>query len=562
MPFKEETIRKLLLEKGLITQAQINEAMENAKKTGSSMETALEKLGYITENDIVNILAGSMGVPYINLEDYLIDTEVASLVPEQLVKKYNVMPLFKIGDTLTIAMVNPKDIMALDDIRVKTKINIIEPALATEKQIQKKIDEYYGTSSNVDEIVKTIDSGKLPASASEESDARLLAKEAEQAPVVKLVNMIISHAVKERASDVHIEPEESEVRIRYRIDGVLHEGMAFPKHLESVILSRIKILSKMDIAESRRPQDGRMQLKMDNKRLDVRVSSFPTVHGENIVMRILDKTSMLIGLRDLGLREAEFKEFDKLIHRPYGIILVTGPTGSGKTTTLYAALSSINSPEVNIITIEDPVEYEIPFIRQTQVNTKAGVTFAAGLRAILRQDPDIIMVGEIRDKDTADIAIQASLTGHLVFSTLHTNDAPGAIARLADMGIEPFLISTSVIGVLAQRLVRAICAKCKKPYKADAGLSKELGIRESLTLYRGEGCEQCKNTGYTGRIGIFEFMPLSEDIKKLIVTKSSSDKIRQAASGLGVRSLREDGMEKAKLGVTSIEEVMRVTAEV
>jgi len=459
-------------------------------------------------------------------------------------------------------MVNPKDIMAIDDIRVKTGIGIIEPAFASEKQIQKKIDEYYGTSSNVDEIVKTIDSGKLPISASDEADAKLLAKEAEQAPVIKLVNMVISRAIKERASDVHIEPEESEVRIRYRIDGVLREGMVFPKHLESVILSRIKILSKMDISESRRPQDGRMQLKMEDKRLDVRVSSFPTVHGENIVMRILDKTSMLIGLRDLGLSEAEYNEFDKLIRRPYGIILVTGPTGSGKTTTLYAALSSINSPEVNIITIEDPVEYEVPLIRQTQVNTKAGVTFAAGLRAILRQDPDVIMVGEIRDKETADISIQASLTGHLVFSTLHTNDAPGAIVRLADMGVEPFLISTSVIGVLAQRLVRVICVNCKEPYEVDAGLAKELTIKEALTLYRGKGCEQCKNTGYTGRIGIFEFMPVSEDIKRLIVTKSSSDQIRHAASALGVRSLRDDGLEKAKAGITSIEEVMRVTAEV
>ncbi len=562
MPVREEAVKKVLLAKGLITQAQIDEALENAKKTGSSMETALEKLGYITEHDIVNILAESMCVPYINLEDYLIDTEVTSLVPEQLVRKYKIMPIFKVGDTLTVAMTNPKDIMVIDDIRIKTKINIIEPVFSTEKQIQKKIDEYYGTSSNVDEIVRTMDSGKFPASASEDSDARLLAKEAEQAPVVKLVNMVISNAVKERASDVHIEPEESEVRVRYRIDGVLREGMVFPKHLESVILSRIKILSKMDIAESRRPQDGRMQLKMENKRLDVRVSSFPTVHGENIVMRILDRTSMLIGLRDLGLRETEFKEFDKLIRRPYGIILVTGPTGSGKTTTLYAALSSINSPEVNIITIEDPVEYEIPSIRQTQVNTKAGVTFAAGLRAILRQDPDVIMVGEIRDKETADIAIQASLTGHLVFSTLHTNDAPGAIARLADMGVEPFLISTSVIGIMAQRLVRAICDKCKEPYKADAGLSKELGIKESVTLYRGKGCDQCKNTKYAGRIGIFEFMPITEDIKKLIVSKSSSDQIRQAAAKLGVRSLREDGLEKAKLGITSIEEVMRVTAEV
>lgn len=562
MPRREELIAKLILEKGLATQAQVDRAIDEAKRTGLNLEKSLEKMGLITETDLIAILAQSMGVPYINLEDYLIDPEITSLVPEDLVRKYKVMPIFKIGDTLTVAMANPKDIMALDEIRVKTHINAIEPAFSTEKQIQKTVEQYYGTSANIEDIVKTIDAGKFPATLSEEIDARMLAKEAEQAPVVKLVNMMIAQAVKERASDIHVEPEESEVRIRYRIDGVLREGVTLPKHLQSVIASRIKILSKMDIAETRKPQDGRMQLKMENKRLDVRVSAFPTVHGENIVMRILDKTSMLIGLVDLGLGESEFNEFNKLIRRPYGILLVTGPTGSGKTTTLYAALSGINSSEVNIITIEDPVEYEIPVVRQTQVSPKAGVTFASGLRAILRQDPDIIMVGEIRDKETADIAIQASLTGHLVFSTLHTNDAPGAVLRLVDIGIEPFLISTSVVGVLAQRLVRVVCAECKEAYEPNINVAKEFGIKDKIVFYRGKGCHACKNTGYTGRIGIFELMPMSDEIKRLITSHAASDRIREAAKTLGVRSLREDGLDKVKRGVTTIEEVLRVTAEV
>jgi type IV pilus assembly protein PilB len=370
---------------------------------------------------------------------------------------------------------------------------------------------------------------------------------------------MIMQAVKDRASDIHIEPEEDNCRVRYRIDGILHEINILPKNLQSAVISRIKILSKMDIAESRKPQDGRIRIKIESRDLDIRVSTFPTVHGENIVMRLLDKTSVILGLKELGFLENELNAFDKLIKHPNGIILVTGPTGSGKTTTLYAALSAISSMEKNIITIEDPVEYELPLIRQTQVNPKAGITFANGMRAILRQDPDIIMIGEIRDKETAEIAIQAALTGHLVFSTLHTNDAPSAVTRLIDMEVEPFLISSSVIGILAQRLVRLICNKCKEKYTPTEEVLKELNMKEGSLLYRGKGCPACKNTGFVGRVGIFELCAINDELKKMIDARRSADEIKKKAIALGMKTLREDGVKKIEMGLVSLEEVLEVT---
>jgi type IV pilus assembly protein PilB len=384
----------------------------------------------------------------------------------------------------------------------------------------------------------------------------------QETPIVKLVNIVIMLAVKERASDIHIEPEEHNLKIRYRIDGILQEKNIFPKKIQNIIISRIKVLSKMDIAESRKPQDGRIRLKIETKDLDIRVSTFPTIHGENVVMRLLDKTSLLLGLKQLGFSESEFKIFDKLIRHPYGIILVTGPTGSGKTTTLYAVLSSLNTPEKNIITLEDPVEYELPGIRQTPINPKAGITFATGLRSILRQDPDIIMVGEIRDKETAEIAIQAALTGHLVLSTLHTNDAPSALTRLVDMGIEPFLISSSVIGILAQRLVRTICDKCKQKYVPPPEAVKELGIKAGEEFYKGAGCQRCNQKGYIGRIGIFELLFIDEEIRKMVDAKKSADEVKRKAVELGMKVLRDDGLQKAKRGATTIEEVLRATTEI
>lgn len=561
MPKKDTTI-DILLSKGLVTAEQIDRAKEDMKKTGLSLEKTLEKMGFITEEDVVNTVAESMHVLFIDLKDYLIDTEVIKTIPEELARKYKIIPLFKIGEVLTVAMSNPRDIVVLDEIRLKSKIPVIEPVLSTEKAIHNAIEQYYGVTGNLDDVIKTLDKARLPMITTDIQNSKVLSKVAEEAPVVKLVNLIILQAVKDKASDIHIEPEENIVRVRFRIDGVLHEVLDTPKNLQSVIASRIKILSKMDIAETRKPQDGRIGLKMENKSLDLRVSSFPTIHGENIVLRVLDKTSIILGLADLGFSENDLKDFDKLIRMPYGIMLVTGPTGSGKTTTLYSALSTINSLEKNIITVEDPVEYELPLIRQTQVNIKAGLTFATGLRSILRQDPDVVMVGEIRDKETADIAIQASLTGHLVFSTLHTNDAPSSVSRLIDMGVEPFLISSSVIAILAQRLVRVICKKCKEEYAPSSEMLKNLGVKEpSAKFYRGKGCDACKKTGYMGRVGIFEFLRVTEKIKKLIVAKASADEIRRVAIEEGMRTLRDDGLNKVKSGITTVEEILRVTEE-
>lgn len=549
----------LLLKKGIVSEDQLIKAREESSRTGLPLEKALERLGFISEVDISKAVADSLGIPFIDLSDYLIDAEVVKLIPESTAKKYMVVPLFKIGDSLTIAMADPRDIAAIDEIRLKSKMNAIDPVLSTQEMIQKVIDQYYGAIGTAEEIVKGLTEEKLDEKLKGKKN---LAEIAEEAPVIKLVNLIIIQAVKDKASDIHIEPGETNVLIRYRIDGILHKIQEMPKYLQSALSSRVKVMAKMDIAENRNPQDGRIQLKIEGKDLDLRVSSFPTVNGENLVLRILDKSSVLLGLSELGFSANDLKNFEKLIHRPNGIILVTGPTGSGKTTTLYSAISVINSTEKNIITIEDPVEYEIPLIRQTQVNPKAGLTFANGLRSILRQDPDIIMVGEIRDKETAEIAIQASLTGHLVFSTLHTNDAASALTRLIDMGIEPFLIASSVIGILAQRLVRMICPKCKEKYVASSEILKDLGIHESLELYRGKGCMNCKNSGFSGRIGIFEFIVVNDEIKNLVAAKASAAEIKRRAINHGMRTLYDDGIEKVKKGITTAEEVLRVTVEI
>ena len=424
----------LLLKQGLISPDQVEKAREEVKRTGLTLEKALEKLGFITEEDIASARAASFDLPYINLTDYLIDAELTKLIPENIARKYKAVPLFKIGKSLTVAMIEPQDIMAIDAIRSESKMDEVEPVLATEKGIQRILDSYYGSSGSIEEIAKSISKAKIT-----EAGQKGLAEVAEEPPIVKIVNIMFMQAIKERVSDIHVEPEEDILRIRYRVDGILHEVNSLSNKLQNAIISRIKILAKMDIAETRKPQDGRIRLKLENRDLDVRVSTFPTVHGENVVMRLLDKSSVLLGMKELGFLEKDLEDFNKLIRHTTGIILVTGPTGSGKTTTLYAALTTISSMEKNIITIEDPVEYELTLIRQTPVNAKAGITFANGLRGILRQDPDIIMVGEIRDKETAEVSIQAALTGHLVFSTLHTNDAPSSLTRLIDMEVEPFL---------------------------------------------------------------------------------------------------------------------------
>ncbi|MDO8603303.1 MAG: type II secretion system ATPase GspE [Candidatus Omnitrophota bacterium] len=556
----KKNIEQILLEKAVITQEQLDKALDESRKKGISAGKVIVRSGMVTEEAYAQAVSEALDIPYVNLGSYIIDSEVIKLIPETVAKKYKAVPIFKIRNTLTVAMADPKDIVAIDDLSRKAKCDI-EAMLATESAIANAIEQYYCTSSSFDDVVKDIDKENRFQSTGAEFDSTKLAEIAEEAPVIKLVNMIIMQAVKDKASDIHIEPEETRLAVRFRIDGILHEMFSPPKHLEPALMSRIKVLSKMDIAEKRKPQDGRFNMKAMDRDIDLRVSSFPTIYGENIVIRILDRGSILLGLDKVGFSGEAQKEFEKFIKYPHGIILVTGPTGSGKTTTLYSALSTIDSEEKNVITIEDPVEYHLGRIRQSQVNPKAGLTFATGLRSILRQDPDIIMVGEIRDKETAEISVQAALTGHLVFSTLHTNDAAGALSRLIDMGIEPFLISSSILGILAQRLVRKICDKCKEEYIPSEDILKGFGIGQKKIFFKGKGCSVCKNTGYSGRIGIFELLIVNDKIRKLIVDKASSDVIKKTAVDIGMKTLREDGLDKVLKGITTSEEVIKATQE-
>jgi type II secretion system protein E len=447
-------------------------------------------------------------------------------------------------------------------VRIKTNL-IIEPAVATEAEIKKALNEHYGAKGTMEDLIRTIDERKLGIEEGKELDIRQLEGIIEEPIVIKLVNLIIMKAVREGASDIHIEPEEESLKTRFRVDGMLHEVSSPPKYLQSAIISRIKIMANLDIAERRIPQDGRFAIKMEGKEVDVRVSCVPTIYGENLVMRLLDISSALLTLNQLGFSKGILEKFQKLISRPHGIILVTGPTGSGKTTTLYASLDKINTIEKNIITIEDPVEYKLEGVRQIQVNPKVDLTFANGLRSILRQDPDVIMVGEIRDYEAAEIAIHAALTGHLVFSTLHTNDAPGAITRMIDMGVEPFLVSSSVIGILAQRLVRTVCPECKEKYTPTKEELKDIGLsdKEKIVFYRGKGCDRCMNTGYKGRIGIYELMVVDDKIRHLTTAKTAVDEIRKQSRSSGMVTLMTDGVQKIKEGLTTVEEVLRVTQE-
>lgn len=563
MAKQKKTLGESLVEDGIITEEQLKKAQEEEKHTGQRLRNVLIKMGLIAEEDLVSFLSDKLGVPRIELGNYLIDPKVVEFLPEDLARKYEIIPVLKIGSRLTCAMVDPWNIFAIDEVRSRTNL-IIEPAVATEAEIKKAINEHYGARGSMEDLIKSIDEEKLGIKGGKEVDAKKLKEITEEPVVIKLVNMIIMKAISEGASDIHIEPEEDSLKTRLRLDGMLHEISSPPKHLQSAIISRIKIMANLDIAERRIPQDGRFTIKMEGKEVDMRISTIPTIYGENIVMRLLDTSNALVGLDKLGFSKSVLEKYDKLILHPYGIILVTGPTGSGKTTTLYSSLSKINTVEKNIITIEDPVEYKLQGIRQTQVNTKVALTFAAGLRSFLRQDPNVIMVGEIRDFETAEIAIQAALTGHLVFSTLHTNDAPSAITRLADMGVEPFLISSSVIGILAQRLVRKLCQECKEKYSPSKEALKDIGIAdtEKADFYRGKGCNKCMSTGYKGRIGIYELMVPDEKIRSAIIAKSSAGAIRDLACAAGMITLLQDGIEKAKQGLTSIDEVLRVTREV
>ncbi len=555
---KTKSFGQLLVEEGRLTPEALKEAEEEARKKEISLDELLVRKSIITQEERGVMLAEQMGVLYVDLENYLIDSKVTSLVPEPFAKKNRLIPLFRIGNTLTVAMTDPRDVLVIDELRIKTKCEI-EPCLALEGAIQNAIDQYYGMGGSLGDLIKEIDKDDLVEEVQKKE--KTLEQLAEETPVIKLVNMLILQAVRDRASDIHIEPTKDLLRIRYRIDGVLYEVTSSPIELHPAVSSRIKILSRMDIAEKRIPQDGRFQMKAQGKDIDLRVSSFPTVYGENIVMRLLDRGSILLGFEDLGFSGDILKAYEKLIHRTFGIILVTGPTGSGKTTTLYSTLQTINSIEKNVLTIEDPVEYHLELIRQTQVNPKVGLTFATGLRSMLRQDPDIIMVGEIRDVETAEIAIHAALTGHLVFSTLHTNDAPATVTRLVDMGIEPYLISSSLIGVLAQRLVRLNCPKCKEAYTPSKELLSDFDLPPDTVLYRGRGCSHCKSSGYRGRVGIFQLMVVTPAIRDTILKTSSIDAIGREAQKIGMKTLRSAGLEKARQGLTTLEEVLRVTQE-
>jgi type IV pilus assembly protein PilB len=574
MPEDKKSFSDFLIGLKVLTPDQLRKATQEQKRGGERLEQTLVRLGYASEELVLQLLADYFDLPFVDLDTYLIDEKVVHMIPEEMARRHTLIPLFKIGETLTVATVNPLNIHALDEVRNKVKIDV-ELAISTEKKIKKAIDQHYGaTNSFMENTLQHFLRGGMVGPSLGPADYKkthdLVIKElqpgrVDDAPAARMFDLVMIQAIRDRASDIHLEPDETALRVRFRIDGFLYESLTLPKQIHPTLTSRIKILAEMDIAETRLPQDGNFNVKMEKRGFEIRVSTFPTIYGENVVLRILDQTSPLFNLEDLGFSEDMLNFSKQLIRRPNGILLVTGPTGSGKTTTLYAFLNLINSKEKNIITIEDPVEYRLALIRQTQINPKAGITFATGLRSILRQDPDVVMIGEIRDRETSEIAHQAALTGHLVFSTLHTNDAPEAVTRLMDIGVEPYLISSSVIGVLAQRLVRTICPDCKTSYSAEPNLLNELGeevsaLKENLTLFRGKGCKNCKQSGYRGRTGIFEFLNVNEKIKQLISEKASTQVIRETAKKtMGMASLREDGLRKVLKGVTTLEEVDRVT---
>jgi type IV pilus assembly protein PilB len=567
----KKLIGHILLEQGVITQEQLDEALNVQKNTTEQIGRILIDLGHVTEQDVLRAHAEQLGIPFLELSETSVDEDVARAIPQSVVQRYNAVPIRRSGNRLTVAMSDPSNVFALDDIRLITGYEI-DPILATADDIGTLISgtDGAGGQEELQDALEALDGGlgaaltdelDIAAAGTDEDVDRAQAME-DEAPIIRVVNVVIQQAIKDRASDIHVEPDRRGVRIRYRIDGVLHEVMRVPKYVHAPLVSRIKIMGDMNIAERRLPQDGRIHVRHEGKDFDLRVSSVPTVFGEKVVMRILDQSSVLIGLNKLGMFSETQAQLESIMVQPNGMILSTGPTGSGKTTTQYSILNKINSVEKNILTIEDPVEYQLPGLNQVHVNRKAGLTFASAMRSFVRQDPDIIMVGEVRDLETAETAIQASLTGHLVLSTLHTTDAPSSITRLVDMGVEPFLIASSVIGVLAQRLGRRICPNCKEPYKPPAEALHRVGFNvddmENVVFYRGRGCEQCRHTGYRSRTGIFELMLISEEIADLCVKRAPLSEVRNAALASGMKTLKTDGFQKVMEGVTTVEEVMRV----
>ncbi|MBI5409256.1 MAG: type II secretion system ATPase GspE [Nitrospirae bacterium] len=562
---KSGLLGKVLLELNLITPEKLEIALKEQaaldKTAPRRLGEILVNLGFISEDDMLRALSSQFGLKYLKFTEFPKTVPGGNYPTVKFMKQYKFVPIGMEDGVLKIVMSDPLNEYVLDAMQ-NFADKALEIYLSGEKDILEAIEQYFGSNVQMTSIMEGMREEEAGAGDIELSeDVHHLRDMAFEAPIVKLVNMLITRAVESRTSDIHIEPFENNVKVRYRIDGALTEIESLPKRIQAAVISRVKIMSRLNIAERRLPQDGRIKLRVSGRDIDLRVSSIPTIYGESIVMRILDRGTVLTVLDRLGFPGEALNKYDKLITTPYGMLLVTGPTGSGKTTTLYASLNKINSIDKKIITIEDPIEYQIEGINQIQVKPQIGLTFANGLRHIVRQDPDIIMVGEIRDIETAEIAIHSALTGHLVFSTLHTNDAPGAVTRLLDMGIEGFLVSSSLIGVLAQRLVRMICPKCKEPFHAKQKIGDKIELPENITTYHGAGCEYCRNTGYRGRTGIFELMAVDGEIRQLILDKASSDVIRQKAVSKGMQALRESGWEKVKQGVTTIEEVLRVAQE-
>ena len=593
-----ERLGELLIKRNYITSDQLKRASEEQKMKGGRLESNLVRLGYIKEDELLSFLSAQYRVPSVKISKMEINPNVIKLIPSSISKKYFIIPINRMGPKLTLAMADPSNIVVIDEIKFMTGFNV-EPVVASEAEIIDAIKKYYGGGGNVaglgsvsfeasdydldsekagaldgimldDDVVDVADFDKLVHGAVdnvEVVDTQATDDSVDvEGPIIKIVNGILIKAIKLGASDIHFEPYERTFRVRYRIDGVLRRDMSLPTQIKNAMTSRLKIMAKLDIAEKRLPQDGRIKLRMGKGgEMDFRVSSIPTLFGEKVVLRLLDKSALQLDMTKLGFEESSLADLKGAIHKPVGMILVTGPTGSGKTTTLYSALSELNKESDNIITAEDPVEYNFMGINQVQMHEEIGLTFASSLRSFLRQDPDIIMVGEIRDFETAQIAVQAALTGHLVLSTVHTNDAPGTINRLIDMGIEPFLISSAVILILAQRLIRKICMDCREPVKVHPQLLIDLGIPpdevRSFQVYKGKGCSICNNTGYKGRLGLYEVMPMKEEVKELVLSRASNSEIKKEAIRLGMKTLRQSGVSKIKDGVTTIEEVLRSTIE-
>jgi type IV pilus assembly protein PilB len=545
----------ILLEDGLVTQQQLFDAYDEHQRLGRALGRVLVDSGVLTESQLVAALAQQIGMRFVDLTDFPVDGAALLLVPQAVCRRYNALPIGWDDGHLLVAMSDPANVFALDDIRSITNADV-RPVVATKSDVVAAINRYFRADSDLDDLTLALDQD-------EDENLTGLKEVTEEAPIVKFVNLLITQAINDRASDIHIEPNERDLRVRFRIDGVLHDIMRSPRNIQSGVISRLKIMAEINIAERRIPQDGRLSVTVGGKKIDLRVATLPTVWGEKVVMRVLDNSTAMLTLADLGFSQPNYDRYSASFTKPYGMILVNGPTGSGKSTTLYATLNIVSRPEVNVITVEDPVEYRIPGINQVQTNVKAGLTFAAALRSILRSDPDVVLIGEVRDHETAQIAIEAALTGHLVLTTLHTNDAPSAITRLIEMGIEPFLVGSAMDAVLAQRLARRLCSKCKEAYvpEPEVLLSSRYPWQDGdpiPELYRPIGCSACSKTGYKGRLALHEVMAVTEEIERMAVTGASAVDIKKIATEQGMRSLRLDGMDKVLAGVTSLEEILRI----